>query len=336
MWSKFDQLSKGVLSRALAPVGRVATQHEIVGGVQAADVWFEPAAGPGLETELEAERARLGVLGRMAAEPCLIEPFHATPSVGDVLDCVNKQTSLRGMLRRASAREQTDAEASQQTDAAASQQSDATPWPDEQVPRLWILSAGRPERVMQAFELVPMDGWPPGFWQMPPSISSVHLVVVRDLPETRETLLLRLLGRGRTFERAMHELIALPEHAWERTLAIPQLVVAYRIESSQNSEEGMMNYADELQAVYDEWEARIKREGWEKGEQAGRLKTLQETLRRFYEARFGALPPDVQAALDATDDIDTLQQWIAPFATRTPEEIAALVRDRRVTAPPAP
>ena len=30
-----------------------------------------------------------------------------------------------------------------------------------------------------------------------------------------------------------------------------------------------MSYADELQAVYDEWEARIKREGWEKGEQAG-------------------------------------------------------------------
>src|SRR5690606_11604251 len=100
--------------------------------------------------------------------------------------------------------------------------------------------------------------------------------------------------------------------AWERTLAIPQLVVAYKIESPQNSEEGTMSYADELQAIYDEWEARIKREGeqagwekgeqagwekgeqagWEKGEQAGRLKTLQETLRRFYEARFGALPPD--------------------------------------------
>ena len=82
-----------------------------------------------------------------------------------------------------------------------------------------------------------------------------------------------------------------------------------------------MSYADELQAIYDEWEARTLRQG----EKAGQRKSLCQ----FYEARFGALPPAVQAALEATEDTDTLQQWIVPFATGTPEEIAALVRERR-------
>ena len=71
---------------------------------------------------------------------------------------------------------------------------------------------------------------------------------------------------------------------------------------------------------------------WQGGEEAGRRaerrQSQRDNLREVYQARFGALPPAVQAAIDSTQDVDTLQQWIAPFATGTPEQIAALVRAR--------
>ena len=89
-----------------------------------------------------------------------------------------------------------------------------------------------------------------------------------------------------------------------------------------------MSYADELQAIYDEWEARTLRQGEKAGREQGERAGQRKSLCRLYEARFGALPPAVQAALEATEDIDTLQRWIAPFATRSPEEIAALMRGR--------
>ena len=313
MWTRYDQLSKAVLDRALGPLGQVAVQHEITGEVQAADIWFLPAPGRA------AARARLGLLGRMAETPCLFEPFHATPSARQILDCMHKQLSMRAMLLREAARG-----------------AGAAVWPPALVPPLWILSAGRPERAMRSLAFTPMAEWPPGFWQIA-SLLQTHVVVLRDLPETHDSLLLRLQGRGETYRRAIHELRALPNHAWEHDLGIPQLLLAYRIETPQNSGEDDMSYADELQAIYDEWEARTLRAGekagWEQGEKAGREQGEKagrlESLRQLYEARFGgAVPPAVQAALEATDDIGTLQQWIVPFAMGTPEEIAALVRER--------
>jgi hypothetical protein len=169
----------------------------------------------------------------------------------------------------------------------------------------------------------------------------MHLVVLRDLPESRETLLLRLLGAGTTFRRAMKELHALPPDAWEAELAIP-LLLAFRVEFPQDSGEDEMNYADELQAIYEQWEQRVKREardegrdeGWREGHdegrdegwREGRLQTVRDDLAAVYEARFGALPPALRDILAFTDSEETLRRWLGPFATRTPEEIHARVR----------
>lgn len=50
------------------------------------------------------------------------------------------------------------------------------------------------------------------------------LVVLRDLPATRETLALRLLGTGPTFRQAVKDLRALPAESWEAELLIPELL----------------------------------------------------------------------------------------------------------------
>ena len=50
-----------------------------------------------------------------------------------------------------------------------------------------------------------MAGWPTGFFTHLPA-HALHLVVIRHLPQTPETLLLRLLGRGHTLASAIVEL----------------------------------------------------------------------------------------------------------------------------------
>jgi hypothetical protein len=49
-------------------------------------------------------------------------------------------------------------------------------------------------------------------------------VVVSELPVTRDTLLVRLLGAGAVLKQAIAELEALPEDAPERRLALPILL----------------------------------------------------------------------------------------------------------------
>jgi hypothetical protein len=91
------------------------------------------------------------------------------------------------------------------------------------VPTQWVISSGRPDGGIKGLWLRPMTGWPSGFYEGPPLLWT-RLVVVNELPVTRDTLLLRLLGAGSVLKQAIAELQALPAETPERMLALPVLV----------------------------------------------------------------------------------------------------------------
>ena len=279
----FDQFAKRALDVLLSPIGEVRTQEEIHGEVQAADVLFLPAR------DHEAERIRLGLLGRMAETACLLEPFHEAPGANEALDCLTKQLTLRRNLVREARKD------------------DRTP----EIPMLWILSAGRPETVLAGLGFSPLAGWPTGVWQAAPLLS-MRLIVLRDLPETRATLPLRLMGAGPTLKRALAELNALPNHEWEPRAFIP-LLLALPLQVPQDqtgqghAEEDDMSYVEELQTTY----RRVQGEG------------IREALVTIYQARFGSLPPALREVIEATEDPSTLLRWTALFSTANADEIAA-------------
>jgi hypothetical protein len=302
--TRFDRLAKGILEAALAPVGEVRTQEEIHGEVQAADVLFRPTAP-------RADVAHLGLLGRIASTSCLIEPFHATPGSEAVLDCVDKHLTLRRNRMREARK--------------------AGHGPD--LPALWLLSTGRPRSVLTGLRFAPLRGWPPGVWRGPPLLS-LYLVVLRDLPETRATLPLRLLGAGPAFLRVARELPDLPHDAWEPRAFVEQLI-AYTDEVAQNPDsasEDDMSTAEELKSIYKDWEQRVRNEGMEKGIEQGMEKGMEKAMREAlvssYQARFGEVPAALRAAVDATSDIAILRGWLPLFTTAAVEDIAAAVRPR--------
>jgi hypothetical protein len=87
-----------------------------------------------------------------------------------------------------------------------------------------VISSGRPDAGIDGLGFRPMTGGPRGIYASPP-LYYTRLVVVSELPVTRDTLLVRLLGAGSTLRHAIAELQALPEEAPERRLALPVLLL---------------------------------------------------------------------------------------------------------------
>jgi hypothetical protein len=324
MWMQFDQFAKSLLDTLLRPVGTVRSQHEVRSTAQAVDLWFEPEPGRA------AERARLGPLARVSEEACMLEPFHQAPGLQEVRACIRKQYNLAHWQEQ-EARGAQKAKAAQESEAA---QEPGTATAEGAFPRLWIISAGRPETVLARYEMRRMDtdregdgdggdgdgdGWLQGFWQAADG-HALHVVVLRELPETLDTLLLRLLGAGRTHKRAVMELGALPRDSWQYELAMP-LLLAFRIQvppGLYDDSEDDMKYTETLERLYAEWEQRVRERG---------LKALRNSVINLYQARFGSMPEDLRVALTRIMDEERLEALVTVTGTRTPEDVTTAFRE---------
>jgi hypothetical protein len=274
MRTPFDQFQKAFLAAFLEFVGRTEVEREVPSQIQSIDVSFEPDERARMET-------RLGVLGRMVADgTSMIECFSRPPGSQQIDDCVRKQLVLHQELILRARRNDIEHEVTK--------------------PRLWILSSGRPEKALQALETSPMQGWPAGFLQARDH-DRLHVVVLRDLPLTHETLLLRCLGRGATLRRAWNELAALPQGAFASVVAMP-LLLAFQTWITQDSKEDrIMTFLQQLRDRYAEMQQQAMNQG--------RAEGLRDTLREQLTERFGALPEDIDRRI-ADAQIPELQQWL--------------------------
>ncbi len=89
-----DQFTKNMLHEALGRVSAAETEVEVLAATQKIDLYTVP------DPARAAERAQLGLLGELAAEPSLFEPFHDTPTLRKVRRCSNKQLTWHHELER--------------------------------------------------------------------------------------------------------------------------------------------------------------------------------------------------------------------------------------------
>lgn len=313
MRKRFDQIGKRILRGALGPGGLVANQLEVPSAdAQAVDTWFEPA--PGREAFLE----RAGLLGRLASGPSMFEPFHDTPGVDDLRDCIRKQLAI-------------------DHDRVLEARKRGLPRPP--FPKLWVFCSGRPEGILKGYGLTPIPSFPAGFYEGPEALG-VGVVVLRELPRDRDTLLLRLMGAGAVLNEALAELARLPEDAWEREVAIPALL-AVRIEITHDSrDESEREYLMSTQNLYEEWERKIREQERKEGHKEGRKEGLErgleqgqkKTLIMLYEARFGAIPRALDDAIKAVHDTATLERWLLLVGTRSKEDVDAALQAQQAPA----
>src|SRR4051812_14193263 len=129
--NRFDQLAKQIGQEALGPSGTTIASDEISPETQHADLRHEP------DPAREAERARLGLLGRIAAVLCLIEVYGHAPNPEEFRACLAKHIAFwQQRSRKARAHNQ--------------KRKDKRHLPGAFVePCLWIIAAGSPTAMLQ-------------------------------------------------------------------------------------------------------------------------------------------------------------------------------------------
>jgi hypothetical protein len=287
---RFDRFVKELLRRLLASWGDVDTEVEVAVDAQRIDVLFRPRLH-GRPPPFD-----LGLLGRMAASPCLFEVFHVPPTREEGKDAIRKLLAWHHLaLLRAKRRARAIAARAKRHPSRRPPAEAAFASPP--MPVLWILSSGRPEGALEGFAFAPLEGWPPGVYSTAQPEVPVRLVVLGELPPTRDTLPLRLMGRGATAERAAWDLGALPRDAWERRILEPAMIsLQKKIERAQASghlteeeREILVNGQKLIDAIENRgWERgrsegrqQGQREGRQQGQREGRQQGLEPVVHQF-------------------------------------------------------
>lgn len=120
-------------------------------------------------------------MGDLLTKDALIEVFRNPATVFEMRACQGKLSTLEGaLLRRAKKQNQRLTEAD--------------------APDLWLIVPTASRRIRSGFSVVPTAT--PGVYRFP-ELQRVGLIVVHQLPRTRHTLWLRLLGRAAWQKRAI-------------------------------------------------------------------------------------------------------------------------------------
>lgn len=230
----FDQLSKQYLEEFLAPIGTVQRQYEIPGEAKFVDVWFVP--------DPNRVQPDLGLLGQMVQSSCLLEPYRNAPTRTEVRVSVMKLIWIQEDERRKA----------------------QNPLPESDLPTLWILAATSFRPLLEEAGCFLKPDWIPGIYFMADLLKTA-IVVIDQLPETEETLWLRVLGRDATQERAIREVLALPlDHPWRDRIL--RLLASWKVRIDLNEienfsgQEALMALSEAFLQWEQQHEEQVRRE----------------------------------------------------------------------------
>ncbi|TRU08519.1 MAG: flagellar assembly protein H, partial [Microcystis sp. Msp_OC_L_20101000_S702] len=174
-----DQFAKNYLEQLLSPLGTVEISKEVSDETRQIDVFFSPNPEP--------NRDYLGLLGRIVLNTVLIEPYRNPPNRSEIRNCLAKLLTILAELQRQAKRENQS-------------------YNEDNAPRLWILSPSAGITVLEGFGAKLDPEWPEGVYFLP-LLYRTAIIAINQLPVTAETLWLRLLGRGKTQNQAVRELL---------------------------------------------------------------------------------------------------------------------------------
>ena len=231
-----DQFAKDYLEELLKNYGEVKPSEKVSGEIKEIDVLFTPSPQPTSNLQV------LGLLGRFAEYPAIIEPFRNPASADEICDCIVKVLEVKARLRRES-------------------KANKTKLQEEEIPKLWVLTPTASETRLAGFNVLQKEGWLPGVHFLGDSLRTA-IVAIHQLPRTQETLWLRLLGRGTVQKIAIDELEALPsEHPFKK--ATLELVYNLRqnLRLNQDLEEDDRELIMRLEPLYQQDRELAKQEG---------------------------------------------------------------------------
>ncbi|MBE8994306.1 DUF4351 domain-containing protein [Microcystis aeruginosa] len=281
LWDKF---SKDYLETFLASSGDVKTSLDVTAETQEIDVYFRPTS-PEMPPEL-------GLLGRLAQTPCLLEPYRNPVTIDGIIACLSKLFTVREQLQREAHRHQ-------------------QPLLAENIPRLWILTPTASQRIITAFSALNHPDWGEGIYFLPPALTTA-IIVLHQLPETPETLWLRLLGRGGTRTRAIDELEALsPSHPFKSASLKLLYNLSRNLQALPKRTQEERKFIMRLAPLYEQDREAAIQKGRIEGIQQGEANLVLRLLNR----RFGELPPHITETIQklSVEKLEDLAEALLDF-----------------------
>ncbi|HWO25360.1 MAG TPA: hypothetical protein VNO30_41755 [Kofleriaceae bacterium] len=277
----FDLLAKEIGQKALHSSGTTLVNQQINPEIQYADLSHVP------DPAREAERDRLGLLGRLAAIPCLIEVYSEAPGAEDFRACLAKHLASW----QARARDH-------------KKRSEPQHAPEKFVDSfLWIIAAGAPKAVLAAlrFERLPARDWPLGVYTCGADVLRVGIVVATELPRNdASTLLVRIMAAGPLLEQAVGEVAALPSDAHERVIAEPVLISLQQALEQDPSK----NSPDEKDFIM------AMNKSWDEGRAEARAENGANAVLIVLDARGLAVSEADRLRILAQRDPAQLERWL--------------------------
>ncbi|PAX57125.1 hypothetical protein [Brunnivagina elsteri] len=264
----FDQFSKQFFEEFLSPLGEVRINYEIPGEAKFVDIWFTPSTSP------EAITEDLGMLGRIAQTPCLLEPYRKQPTNQEIRSCLYKLYHLESEIQRQIKRDEDKIS-------------------EEELPQLWIIATSCSQRLLQGLNATEDETWEKGVYALG-SIFLTRIIAIDQLPITPNTLWLRLLGKGLTQKQAVDEVIALSKQDTRRS-KILKLLYSWKISIEVGREIDLEEREDmmQLSQAYLEWEQETKGQGIEQGIEQER----RQLLENLFLVRFGGVDSQLVAII---------------------------------------
>jgi len=288
----FDQLSKQFLEELLSPVGTVQRTLEVPGEPKFVDIWFTPNA--------EATAPDLGLLSRIAETACLLEPFRNPPTRSEVRTCLLKLFWVQEDFRRKNQQENRSIK-------------------EDDLPRLWILATSVSKPLLQDCGATLKADWMPGVYFLP-EIFKAAIIAIDELPVTRETLELRVLGRGETQKQAIAEIRAMPTDDPQRNqilriLANWKVTIELSEVSDVDAREELMTFSQ----AFLEWEQATEQRGVQQGIQQGVQEGKAKLVIALLNARLGTVEPPIASQIQrlSSTQLDTLAIELLNFTTLT-------------------
>jgi hypothetical protein len=280
MRNRFDHLGKQIGKKALGPFGHTVAHDEISPETQQADLRHEP------NPVRKAQRARLGLLGRLAAVVCLIEIYGHAPNAEEFRACLAKHIAFWQQRSRQARAHNRKRRLEQRPPRAFVE------------PSLWIIAAGAPTALLTKLEFKPAHGWPAGVYFFGDDILRVGLVVASELPRDPTNLLVRLMAAGPLLPQAIEELRALPRNTYERVVAEPILLQLQHVLGKRPTRN--LKEQEFIVAMH---------KSWEDARTEGRTETRADAVLTVLRVRGIAVPEAARKRILAQKDLHQLERW---------------------------
>ncbi|MBN3895248.1 MAG: DUF4351 domain-containing protein [Nostoc sp. NOS(2021)] len=248
-----DKFAKDYLEELLKDYGEVNPSEKVSGEIKEIDVLFTPFKQQNSNLQV------LGLLGKFAEYPAILEPFRNPASTDEICDCILKLLEIKALVRR---------------EAKANK----TKLQESEIPKLWVLTPTVSETRLSSFGTIQKEGWLSGVYFLPDALRTA-IVAIHQLPQAPETLWLRLLGRGSVQSQAIVELQALPlNYPYQK--ATLELVYNLRenLRVNQELEEDDRELIMRLEPLYQRDREQAIQEGNKQGEQRLIIRQLNRRI----------------------------------------------------------